>query len=86
MDLLLSADDDELVRSIEGYLARELSTSRLRDRLRTGLPYDDDAWPGAGALGVFSLGLPVEAGGSGLPAVEEALVFRALGRHLAPVS
>jgi alkylation response protein AidB-like acyl-CoA dehydrogenase len=83
---LLSADDAGLVGSVEVFLERELSTARLRERLRTGTPYADDAWTAAGSLGVFSLGLPVEARGTGLPAVEEALVFRALGRHLAPVS
>jgi alkylation response protein AidB-like acyl-CoA dehydrogenase len=42
-------------------------------------------WRRLAELGLVGLGLPEEAGGLGLPVVEEALVFRVLGRHLAPV-
>ena len=85
MDLLLSADETDLATSVERYLAASMSTPHLRQRLQAGEPLDDADWKAAGALGMFSLGLPEEAGGAGCPVVEEMLVFRALGRHLAPV-
>jgi alkylation response protein AidB-like acyl-CoA dehydrogenase len=85
VDLLPSADQLDMVEAIEQFLTRELSTTHLHERLRTGLRLDRTAWATAAELGIFSLGLPEEAGGAGCPVVEEALVFRALGRHLAPV-
>ncbi|GAB2982081.1 acyl-CoA/acyl-ACP dehydrogenase [Amycolatopsis acidiphila] len=82
MDLLPSADQLEMADAIEQFLRRRLSVPQLRERM--GEPAPDHAWTEAAELGVFSLGLPEEAGGAGCPAVEEALVFRVLGRHLAP--
>ncbi|HVV12686.1 acyl-CoA dehydrogenase [Amycolatopsis sp.] len=82
MDLLPSADQVEMTDAIEQFLRRRLSVPQLRGRM--GEPAPPHAWTEAAELGVFSLGLPEEAGGAGCPAVEEALVFRALGRHLAP--
>jgi alkylation response protein AidB-like acyl-CoA dehydrogenase len=85
VDLLLSPDEADLTASIEQFLEREMSTSHLRERLRHGERIGARGWTAAGSLGIFSLGLPAEAGGAGCAFVEEALVFRALGRHLAPV-
>lgn len=85
MDLLPSVDQLDMVEAIEQFLTRELSTTHLHERLRAGSQLDRAAWMTAAELGIFSLGLPEEAGGAACPAVEEALVFRALGRHLAPV-
>jgi alkylation response protein AidB-like acyl-CoA dehydrogenase len=70
VDLLPSADQLDMVETVGEFLA--------------GNPAGERLWAGAAELGVFSLGLPEEAGGAGCPVVEEALVFRSLGRHLAP--
>lgn len=86
MDLQPSADQLDVVATVEAWLTRELSRPHLHDRLRTGEPVHPGVWPRAAGLGLFSLGLPEDAGGAGCPVVEEALVARALGRHLAPVS
>jgi alkylation response protein AidB-like acyl-CoA dehydrogenase len=86
VDLLLDADQADLVATVEDYLANELSVATQRKHLRTRSALPASAWTGAGDLGIFSLGLPAADGGADLPVVEEALVFRALGRHLAPVA
>jgi alkylation response protein AidB-like acyl-CoA dehydrogenase len=86
MDLVPDETDLELVSSIERFLSRELSTGHVRDRLRGGGPAPARDWAAVGALGAFSLGLSEEAGGAGLSEIEEALVFRSLGRQLVPAA
>lgn len=86
MDLQPSVDQLDLIAAVEAWLARELSRPHLHERLRTGAVLDAGTWLRAADLGLFSLGLPEDAGGAGCAVVEEALVARALGRHLAPVS
>jgi alkylation response protein AidB-like acyl-CoA dehydrogenase len=86
VDLQPSVDQLDLVATVEAWLTKELSRSHLHERLRTGAALDAAAWAKGADLGLFSLGLPEDAGGAGCPVVEEALVARSLGRHLAPVS
>ena len=86
MDLLPSVDQRDMIASVEDFLSSTLSLPQLHERLRTGAEINSAARTQAAGLGLFSLGLPEEAGGAGCPVVEEALVARALGRHLAPVS
>ncbi len=85
MDLVPSADEVEIVESVERFLSQELSLPQLRERMRTGASLSKQAWNAVADLGVFTLGLPESQGGAGCSVVEEALVFRQLGRHLAPV-
>ena len=85
MDLVPSDDQEAIVETVGQYLAKARSLPQLRERLRGERTIERSAWTGAGNIGVFSLGLPESSGGSGLPSTEEALVFRELGRHLAPV-
>jgi alkylation response protein AidB-like acyl-CoA dehydrogenase len=65
-------------RSLEGLLALS--------RLRTAPEESEETWSGLEALGVFAIGLGEEAGGSGLGAIEEALIAMGLGRRLAAPS
>ena len=85
MDLVPSDEQSEMVDSVEQFLSKELSIPQLRERLDAATGAPASAWAKAGAIGVFSLGVPEEDGGAGLPFVEECLVFRPMGRHLAPV-
>lgn len=89
MDLVPSREQLDLVATVERFAARELSAAQARERAgdwdSPAEPVLDDVWARAAELGVLALGLPEEAGGLGLPVVEEALVFQVLGRHLAPV-
>ena len=86
MDLLPSSEQLDMVSTVEAWLAGELSRPHLHERLRTGAALGGNTWVRAADLGLFSLGLPEDAGGAACPVAEEALVARALGRHLAPVS
>jgi len=85
VDLQPSVDQRDVTASVAQYLAKELSRADLHERLRTGAAVPATSWPRAAGLGLFSLGLPEEAGGAGCAVVEEALVARELGRQLAPV-
>lgn len=85
MDLLPTADQVDMMATVEQFIEKELPAS-LRHRLvdAAALP-EPDLWRGAAELGIFALGLPEQAGGADCPIVEEALIFQVLGRHLAPV-
>lgn len=79
VDLVVSAEQQQIVDSVVEYLVAELPLGRLRP----GQPGSDaEHWPRMGALGWFMLAVPGAQGGVGLSAVEEALLFRQLGRHL----
>ncbi len=49
---------------------------------REGTPTDRETWTAMAELGMFALLLPENAGGSGLGAVEAALLFEQFGEHL----
>jgi alkylation response protein AidB-like acyl-CoA dehydrogenase len=51
---------------------------------REGTPVDRSDWAELAGLGVLGILLPEDDGGSGLGAVEVAIVFEQLGGHLAP--
>jgi alkylation response protein AidB-like acyl-CoA dehydrogenase len=79
-NLLLNEDERMIADSVREYLARELPIERLRpkapavklDQVRAEMV----------ELGWFGVGLPEEAGGSGLGLVEEMLIQRECGRYL----
>lgn len=86
MDLTLSSDQDQLLGAITDCLDGELPLTRLHApepqreagelaRLRT-----------LADLGWLRISLPDRFGGAGLGMAEEALLFRELGRRLAPAS
>ena len=86
MDLTLSSDQDQLLGAITDCLDGELPLARLHAaepqraagelaRLRT-----------LADLGWLRISLPDRFGGAGLGMAEEALLFRELGRRLAPAS
>jgi alkylation response protein AidB-like acyl-CoA dehydrogenase len=52
-------------------------------RLHGSFQEDADTWTSLEEIGVFGIGLSEELGGSGLGAVEEALIVMGLGRRLA---
>ena len=81
MDLLPSDEQTQIVDTIKGFLAGEAPVDRLRAHGAIGNP-DAALWPKLGELGFLGLGLAEEAGGVGLSAAEEMLVFVEYGRHL----
>ena len=81
MNLLPSADQEQIVDTIKGFLSGEAPVDRLREHGAIGNP-DAGLWPQLGELGFIGLGLDEAAGGVGLSSAEEALVYREFGRHL----
>ena len=76
MNLLPDTDQQAIASAAAAFLARETPVGRAR--------FDRALWSRMGELGWFSLGLPGEVGGAGYTVVEEAVLFRELGRFLAP--
>jgi alkylation response protein AidB-like acyl-CoA dehydrogenase len=82
IDLLPSPEQQQIIDSVGEFFAHALPIARLRTpagswRISAGL------WEEIAALGWFGLALAEEAGGAGYSLVEEMLVAREFGRHLA---
>jgi alkylation response protein AidB-like acyl-CoA dehydrogenase len=80
---LPTSEQQEICASAASFLAKELPISRIRELLNEPSTIDRTVWSHAAGLGWFVLGLPEELGGVGYGPVEEALLFREVGRHLA---
>ena len=77
-----SPDQLALASTIEASLAPLLPISRLH----TSSTEDERTWSSLDEIGIFGITASEESGGSGLGAVEEALIAMALGRQLAAPS
>ena len=77
-----SPDQLALASTIEASLAPLLPISRLH----TSSTEDERTWSSLDEIGIFGITASEESGGSGLGAVEEALIAMALGRRLAAPS
>lgn len=75
MDLLPTAEQDEIVATVRSVLA---------DHHTLGEPLNDSLWQAAADQGWFGLGLDESMGGVGYSIVEEALLFTELGRAAVP--
>jgi alkylation response protein AidB-like acyl-CoA dehydrogenase len=82
IDLLPSAEQQQIVDSVASILAARLPYERFRPVPSPVLNTDQTSWPALGELGVFGLGLPESLGGIGFNLSEEVLVARELGRFL----
>jgi len=83
VDLLPSPEQAEIANSARSFLAAEVPMTAVRASAdRTGV--DRDVWARVGALGWFGLGLDEASGGVGYGLPEEVLLFREIGRFLAP--
>jgi len=80
MDLLLTADQTAIAEAVGAFLDDRHPAEDLRPGGRH--PDFDAVWKGLTELGVFFLAVPEEYDGAGLGLVEEAIVFRELGRRL----
>jgi alkylation response protein AidB-like acyl-CoA dehydrogenase len=74
-----SADQLALASTIDESLAALLPLSRLHASYQE----DTETWSSLEEIGVFGIGVSEELGGSGLGAVEEALIVMGLGSRLA---
>jgi alkylation response protein AidB-like acyl-CoA dehydrogenase len=86
MDLLPSPEQIEIIDSSAAFLAARMPVTRTRQLFEAGvLPaVDSQSWAAAAELGWFALGLPVESGGVGCGLADEVLLFREIGRVVAP--
>ncbi len=85
MDLMPDDDLIEIERTVATWLAAKLPVQgRGRDHVNTGPEIDPALWAEVAGLGWLALGLPEAAGGPGCTLVEEAALFRELGRVVAP--
>lgn len=99
MNLDPTPEQLELATAARRFLAAELPLTRLRDPradsngaghagvgdgARTGDAGASTAWPKMAQLGWFAIGVGVDDGGAGGSLADQALLFRELGRSLAP--
>jgi len=83
VDLIATDEQQQITASVADFLSAEMPLARLTSR-RDDPDADYRLFPRMAALGWFGLGLPEADGGLGLSAIEEASLFRELGRVLAP--
>ena len=82
----LSEDQQALRDAVQTYLDDHAGFERLRASLEGEAGWDEALWRGfAVEMGFAGVGVAETHGGSGLGAVEQALVLEALGRVLAPI-
>ena len=83
MDLLPTEEQQEITETIATVLEDRFPLNLLEQH-DGGAPVDHGHWRQFGELGWFSLGIPEALGGVGYGAAEESLLFRELGRSIAP--
>ncbi|MET0908414.1 MAG: acyl-CoA dehydrogenase family protein [Ilumatobacteraceae bacterium] len=85
MDLMPSAEQEEIAATVAAFLADRMPVvGRGRDHVVAAPEIADDLWRDCTDLGWLSLGLSESAGGVGFTLVEEMMLFRELGRGVAP--
>ena len=84
MNILPTDEQEAFATASAGFLASSLPLTRVRALIHEPDNVDADAWSAAADLGWFGLGLPEALAGVGAGLADEALLFRELGRALAP--
>jgi alkylation response protein AidB-like acyl-CoA dehydrogenase len=84
MNLLPDEEQNEIISQSASFLASEMPIARLRELFASGELVDEKVWKASAELGWFALGVSEEAGGVGATLADEALLFREIGRGLAP--
>jgi alkylation response protein AidB-like acyl-CoA dehydrogenase len=84
MDLLPSEDQRDLIAAATDFLESRMPIESIRTRDGQPSAVDSGAWHEGAELGLLTLGLPEEYGGSGRFLDDEALLFATLAEHLAP--
>jgi alkylation response protein AidB-like acyl-CoA dehydrogenase len=84
VDLLPSEEQQEIIATAASVLAKEYPISRIRDMRTEPSVVDQRAWSRCAQLGWFGLTVAENDGGVGYALVEEALLFREIGRRVAP--
>lgn len=84
MDLLPSEEQIQIASVVADFLRDQMPINAIRQRRSESTAVDASTWARCGELGWFGLGLPEVDGGVGYGLAEEVLLFRELGRQLAP--
>lgn len=86
MNLAPSDEQASIAATAADFLAKELPIARIRElgADSAAAAVDDATWQCCADMGWLGLALSEDNGGVGLGLPEEALLFRELGRHLAP--
>lgn len=85
MDLMPSEEHEQIAATVKSLLADRVPVvGRGRDHVVDGPEIDPLLWRACAELGWLSLGLPESLGGVGYGLVEETMLFRELGRGVAP--
>lgn len=85
MQFALSEDQRAIQETVRAWLDDAVTIETRKAALESALGWDEGLWSGFGAdMGLVGLMVPERYGGSGLGAVEMALVLEQTGRVLAP--
>jgi alkylation response protein AidB-like acyl-CoA dehydrogenase len=84
VDLLPTSEQLEIVAAAAAFVAKEHPLARIRELRDEPSAVDPRPWARSAELGWFALAVPEEQGGVGYTLAEEALLFREVGRGLAP--
>ena len=84
MDLLPTAEQDEIVATVRAQLQRDFDLHALAAHDGAPSVVDRDLWRRCAELGWFGLGLTEALGGVGYSLAEEALLFEQIGAHATP--
>jgi alkylation response protein AidB-like acyl-CoA dehydrogenase len=84
MRIVLTDEQQQIGEATRDALAARPTPAADRSSAGLTRPFDDAGWRACGELGWFSLGVPDGRGGVGYGPVEEMVMFRELGRYLAP--
>jgi alkylation response protein AidB-like acyl-CoA dehydrogenase len=84
MNLLPGAEQLEIISAAGEFLAERMPIERIRTTRDAEMPVSEELWREAAEMGLLTLGLDEEAGGSGRPFDDEVLLFVELGKRLAP--
>jgi len=84
VDLLPTAEQDEIIATVRSQLEREFDLHALAESDGAAQVVDDALWQRCAELGWFGLGMAEALGGVGYTLVEEALLFAEVGAHATP--
>jgi alkylation response protein AidB-like acyl-CoA dehydrogenase len=84
VNLLPGAEQLEIAAAAGEFLAERMPVARIRANRDADMTVSTELWREGAALGLLTLGLDEEAGGSGRPFDDEVLLFVELGKRLAP--
>ena len=84
MDLDLSPEQDLLRDTVRGLCARHTDLTVVRQMEDDPVGYAAAFWGQLGELGLLGMTIPEDLGGSGMSAIDAAVVYQEFGRSLAP--